>query len=89
MATWGAGYQPGGAWQRAMTFKWLARIGPILAGGNTVPFEGQMRIAFIREAFAAPGIGNARIVCADENVVSKRCRTCAVDAGGFELGALM
>jgi len=65
MATFGAGYQPGGAWQRAMTFKWLARIAPILAGGNTVLFEGQMRVAFIREALAASGVENARIVCVE------------------------
>jgi predicted kinase len=48
MATFGGAHQPGGAWQRAMTFKWLEKIASILAEGKTVLFEGQMRIAFIR-----------------------------------------
>ena len=65
MATFGSGHQPGGAWQRAMTFKWLERIAPVLAGGKTVLFEGQMRIAFIREALTALKIENARIVCVE------------------------
>jgi dephospho-CoA kinase len=65
MASFGSGHQPGGAWQRAMTFKWLAKIAPVLAEGQTVLFEGQMRIAFIREALAASNIENARIVCVE------------------------
>jgi len=80
MATWGAGYQPGGAWQRAMTFKWLARIGPILAGGNTVPFEGQMRIAFIREAFPRRGSGT--------HVLSVQTKTSLANAVGHVLSML-
>ena len=65
MATFGSGHQPGGAWQRAMTFKWLERIEPMLAEGKTVLFEGQMRIAFIREALTAFKIENAHILCVE------------------------
>ena len=65
MATFGSDHMPGGAWQRAMTFRWLERIAPMLAEGETVLFEGQMRIAFIREALTASKIENARILCVE------------------------
>ena len=50
MATFGTGYQPGGAWQRAMTLQWFERIRSLIDEGHSVLFEGQMRIAFIQEA---------------------------------------
>lgn len=65
MATFGEGHQPGGAWQRAMTLKWVERIVPTLTGGRDVLFEGQMRITFIREALNASGIGDAHILCVE------------------------
>ena len=65
MATFGSGHQPGGAWQRAMTMKWLERIAPLVTAGKKVLFEGQMRIAFIREALAASKIENVRIFCVE------------------------
>lgn len=74
MAAFGEGHQPGGAWQRAMTFRWIERIAPILAAGNQVLFEGQMRIAFIREALCAAGIENARILCVDCDDATRRKR---------------
>ncbi|GGG95874.1 hypothetical protein GCM10011586_08720 [Silvibacterium dinghuense] len=52
MATYGPGHQPGGSWQRAMTLEWFARIEPHIRQGKQVLFEGQMRLAFIREAMA-------------------------------------
>ena len=48
MAGYGTDHQPGGAWQRAMTFRWLEKIAANLAKGETVLFEGQMMIALIR-----------------------------------------
>jgi predicted kinase len=74
MATFGSGHMPGGAWQRAMTFKWLERIAPMLEEGKTVLFEGQMRIAFIREALTAFRIENTRVVCVecDESTRTRR-----------------
>ena len=69
MATFGAGHQPGGAWQRAMTLQWFERIATILEAGSSVLFEGQMRIAFIQEALATYDILNARVIlveCDDE-----------------------
>jgi RNase adaptor protein for sRNA GlmZ degradation len=65
MATFGSDHQPGGAWQRAMTFKWLERIAPMLAEGKTVLFEGQMRLAFIHEALTDSKIENARVLCVE------------------------
>ena len=65
MASFGGGHMPGGAWQRATTFKWLERIAPMLDEGKTVLFEGQMRIAFIREALAAFRIESARVLCVE------------------------
>jgi predicted kinase len=65
MASFGTGYQPGGAWQRAMTLKWFERIVEELTLGKTVLFEGQMRIAFIQEALTAFAIKNARILCVE------------------------
>jgi dephospho-CoA kinase len=74
MASYGRGHQPGGAWQRAMTFQWLERIAPHLPGGKTVLFEGQMRIAFIREALTALKIENARILCVECDDESRKQR---------------
>ena len=40
MAFFGAGHQPGGAWQRAMTLQWFERIASLVGRGRTVLFEG-------------------------------------------------
>jgi hypothetical protein len=74
MATYGTGYQPGGAWQRAMTLQWLERIAPIVTAGQTVLFEGQMRIAIIQEALTTSAIEDARIVCVECDDATRRCR---------------
>ena len=62
MATFGAGHQPGGAWQRAMTMQWFDRIAPAVASGRRVLFEGQMRVAFIKEALALHNIPNVHVI---------------------------
>lgn len=74
MATFGSGHQPGGAWQRAMTLEWMERIAPMLEPGKTVLFEGQMRIAFIREALAASRIEDARVLCVECDESTRRQR---------------
>jgi predicted kinase len=61
MESFGTGHQPGGAWQRAMTFQWMERIARTLESGKPVLFEGQMRIAFVAEALAANSIASAKI----------------------------
>ncbi len=69
MAAFGTGHQPGGAWQRAMTLRWVERITPFLKTGASVLLEGQMRIAFIQEALTTYEISNARVIlveCDDE-----------------------
>jgi dephospho-CoA kinase len=64
LAQYGGGHQPGGAWQRAMTFHWIERAAAILATGRPVLLEGQIRIAFILEALATHGL-TAHIVLVD------------------------
>jgi hypothetical protein len=74
MATFGTGHQPGGAWQRAMTLQWFKRIAPLVAAGQTILFEGQMRIAFIQEALSAFAIEDVRVLCVecDDSTRSRR-----------------
>jgi dephospho-CoA kinase len=55
----------GPAWQRAMTLQWIRRIRTILDQGISVLFEGQMRIAFIREALAENEITSAHVILVD------------------------
>ena len=62
MATFGTGYQPGGAWQRAVTLQWFERLGSVVHKGRSVLFEGQMRIAFIQEALKLQSIPNAHVI---------------------------
>ena len=61
MAAYGTGHQPGGAWQRAATLQWMQRLAPLVTSGRRVLLEGQMRPAFIHEAFAASHV-SGRIV---------------------------
>jgi dephospho-CoA kinase len=62
MATgWGSGE----AWQRAMTLSWMARIAAMTGRDRPVLFEGQMRLAFAREALLAAGIAGARVILVD------------------------
>jgi dephospho-CoA kinase len=53
------------AWQRAMIRDWLARIAASRSANRPVLFEGQMRLAFVREGLLAAGIADARIVLVD------------------------
>jgi energy-coupling factor transporter ATP-binding protein EcfA2 len=77
MRAFGDGHEPGGAWQRATTIRWIERIAILLQGGTAVLLEGQMRIAFIHEALAMSSIRNAHIVLVDCDDVTraKRLRT--------------
>src|SRR5215471_14220565 len=63
-----------GAWQRAMTPQWMARLRPMLSLQRPVLFEGQMRIAFIREALAASPIANAVTVLIDCDDITRTTR---------------
>jgi predicted kinase len=73
----GIGHQPGGAWQRYETLRWMERIQPIVDTGMSVLFEGQMRIAFIREGLIASGIDRAHLILVDcdDDVRMKRLTT--------------
>jgi hypothetical protein len=61
-------------WQRAMTLRWIERIRPSLSTQKPALFEGQMRIAFIRDALSAHGIANARIILLDCDDASRATR---------------
>jgi hypothetical protein len=56
---------PEGAWQRAMTLSWMARIAAMSSQNRPVLFEGQMRLACVREGLLAAGIANARVILVD------------------------
>ena len=56
---------PVGAWQRAMTLHWMDRIAAMRDGPRPVLFEGQMRLAFVREGLRAAGITDARVILVD------------------------
>jgi adenylate kinase family enzyme len=74
MASYGTGHQPGGAWQRAFTLQWIERIAPVVASGRPVLFEGQMRLAFIREGLEASGLAHARVVLVECNDETRTAR---------------
>jgi dephospho-CoA kinase len=59
------GWGSGEAWQRAMTLSWMARIAAMGGQGRSVLFEGQMRLAFVREGLLAAGICDARVLLVD------------------------
>ena len=61
VARWGSGE----AWQRAMTLTWMARIARRSQQDRAVLFEGQMRLAFLREALSAAGIADFKLVLVD------------------------
>lgn len=62
---YGLGHEPGGAWLRAMTQRWVRRIRASVEGGTSVLLEGQMRIAFVQEALAESQISSACIILLD------------------------
>lgn len=59
--TWG----PDGAWQRAMTLSWMERVAALRGKHHRVLFEGQMRLAFVREALLVAGIADACVILVD------------------------
>lgn len=60
-----AGWGSGEAWQRAMTMEWMARIAVMPDQGRPVLFEGQTRLAFLREALDAAGLADAHVILVD------------------------
>jgi hypothetical protein len=60
-----AGWGSGEAWQRAMTLSWMARIAAISGQLRPVLFEGQMRLAFVKEGLLAAGIAAAHVILVD------------------------
>jgi dephospho-CoA kinase len=59
--SWGSG----GAWQRAMTLTWMARIAALRGSNRPVLFEGQMRLAFVQEGLKSAGIADAQVILLD------------------------
>ena len=61
IAAWGAAE----AWQPAKNLEWIARIPAMRELDHPVLFEGQMRLAFLREALTLTGLAGARIILVD------------------------
>jgi hypothetical protein len=59
------GWGSGEAWQRAMTLAWMARIVASSGKKRPVLFDGQMRLAFVREGLVTAGINDARTLLVD------------------------
>ena len=57
-----------------MTLQWFGRIAETLASGSPVLFEGQMRIAFMQEAFEVHGIEGARVICVECDDITRTGR---------------
>jgi predicted kinase len=70
----GPGHEQSGAWQRAMTLQWIRRIRTILDRGISVLLEGQMRIAFKREASAENQITSAHVILLDSDDTTRAQR---------------
>jgi dephospho-CoA kinase len=70
IAGWGSSEE----WQRAKTIEWIARISEMRDLDRPVLFEGQMRLAFLREALVSAGIPGARIVLVDCDDATRRHR---------------
>ncbi|MBR1088623.1 hypothetical protein JQ621_14220 [Bradyrhizobium manausense] len=70
-----AGWGSGEGWQRAMTIEWLTRIA---REGDALPilFEGQMRLAFIKEGLATAGIREALVVLVHCDDATRTHRLC-------------
>jgi shikimate kinase len=60
-----AEYGSGEAWQRAMTFEWMARLAATPHIRRCILLEGQMRLSFVLEAAAAADITNYALILLD------------------------
>jgi|SRR5215510_875196 len=60
-----ANYGSGEAWQRTMTYEWMAKIAATPRIGGRVLLEGQTRLSFVIEATAAVGISDYELILAD------------------------
>lgn len=69
-------YGSGEEWQRHTTKRWIRRIVSEHLPGEHVLLEGQMRIAFIREALAENDIADYRILLVDCDDETRRERLC-------------
>jgi RNase adaptor protein for sRNA GlmZ degradation len=60
-----AGWGSGEDWQRASTSAWMTRIAAMSDQRRAVLFEGQMRLAFLRESVAAAAIADFSVMLID------------------------
>ena len=59
------GWGSGEAWQRDATLAWMAKIAANSKQDRAVLFEGQMRLAFIREGRLAAGLADVHLILVD------------------------
>jgi hypothetical protein len=57
-----------------MTLQWFERIVPIVEGGRSVLFEGQMRIAFIQEALNSRSFPHMHVILVECDDTSRDAR---------------
>lgn len=69
-------YSSGEEWQRQTTKRWMHRIASEHLPEEHILLEGQMRIAFIREALAESDIADCRILLVDCDDETRRERLC-------------
>ncbi len=81
-----AGWGSVEAWQRAITLEWLARISAMSKRDRPVLFEGQMRLAFVREGLLSAGLTCARVILVDCDDTT-RAQRLAVDRSQPELAS--
>ena len=57
-----------------MTIEWMARISAMPELDRSVLFEGQMRLAFLREGLSSVGLAGARIILVDCDDITRAHR---------------
>jgi len=77
-------YGSGEAWQRAMTFDWMAKLAVVPYAKRNILLEGQMRLSFVSEAAAAAGITDHVLILVDCDDAT-RTRRLIVDRGSPDL----
>jgi hypothetical protein len=71
------------AWQRAMTLEWMTRIAAVTQRKRPLLFEGQMRLAFLREGLAAAGVANFHVVLVDCDDATPARRLTLLDGDAY------
>jgi adenylate kinase family enzyme len=83
-----AKYGAAEAWQRAMTYDWMAKLAATPYAERNILLEGQMRLSFVSEAAAAAGVRNYALILVDCDDATKT-RRLTVDRDRSDLATTM